>query len=235
MTNRSFVSCQNAVEIAEKASTDLVQHLSKLLEAQSVVTLALTGGTVGIKTLERLATKVAGLDLNRIQLWWTDERFVEPGSSESNFVQAEAAFVSKVRISKDNLHPMPASNGQGLIAAAKIFAEQIEAESPRFDVVLLGVGQDGHIASLFPNSKPVEVGNWVVAESNSPKAPSERISLSYEAINSAKQVWFLVSGSDKADAVYSAIVTKNVPAAIAKGTEKTVWYLDREAASKITF
>jgi 6-phosphogluconolactonase len=224
----------NADAVAEIAARDLAQKLETLLRSKQSVKLVLTGGTVGIKTLSELAPLIENFDLSRLSIWWGDERFVAADSLDRNFVQAREALLSKVRIPEGNIHAMPSTEDGDLLTATGSFAESLGAQEPSFDIVLLGMGGDGHVASLFPGSEPIRFGKWVVAEPNSPKAPSQRISLSYEALSSASEVWFLVAGEDKAQAVSMVFQNENLPAAKMTGRELTKWYLDEAAASEIT-
>jgi 6-phosphogluconolactonase len=224
-----------ANDVAKRAAKDLASELGRLLESQQCVTLVLTGGTVGIRVLSELATLFYGFDLSRLQIWWGDERFVESDSTDRNAVQAREALLSRVSIPEENIHEMPSIEDGNLEAASEAFSEKFNSENPHFDIVLLGMGPDGHVASLFPNSMPIRHGNWVVSEPDSPKPPQQRISLSNEALSSARQVWFLVAGKDKAPAVSRVFEGENLPATRVSGKELTKWYLDQEAASEITF
>lgn len=223
-----------ADDVASRAAKDLATELASLLESQQDVNLVLTGGTVGIKVLSELAPLMDGLDLARLQIWWGDERFVESDSPDRNSVQARKALLSRVPIPEQNIHELPSIEDGDLETASKTLSEQFDSETPRFDIVLLGMGPDGHVASLFPDSMAIKHGNWVVSESDSPKPPQQRISLSYEALSSAKQVWFLVAGKDKAPAVSKVFEGEDLPATRVSGKELTKWYLDQEAASGIT-
>jgi 6-phosphogluconolactonase len=224
----------DADAVAESAARDLANKLSALIETQQKVSLVLTGGTVGIKTLSQLAPLIKNLDLSKLSIWWGDERFVESNSSERNFVQARDALLSRVQLPSGNIHAIPSTEDGDLAEAAEAFANVVESEAPNFDVVLLGMGADGHVASLFPGASPIEFGRWVIAVSNSPKAPAQRISLSYEALSSAKEVWFLVSGEDKSNAVSRVFAGELLPAGRVTGRSLTKWYMDRAAASGIT-
>ncbi len=221
-------------QLAEQAATDLAEAITSLLPSQRVH-IVLTGGTVGIKTLAALAPLLKSVDLKKIELWWGDERFVDASSHERNFVQASEALLSKVSIPATNLHQMPAAGDLSLAEAASKFSTHIDKVAPRFDIVLLGMGSDGHVASLFPNSAATSSGELVVAEANSPKPPSERISLSYSALCSAREVWFLVSGPDKADAVNQVFSGRDLPATKVSGQQLTRWYLDTQAAAATSF
>jgi 6-phosphogluconolactonase len=224
----------DAGAVAETAARDLAQKLENLLKTKQSVKLVLTGGTVGIKTLSQLAPLIENFDLSRLSLWWGDERFVAADSPDRNFVQARGALLSKVRIPEGNIHAMPSTEDGDLLVATGSFAESLGAEEPSFDIVLLGMGGDGHVASLFPGSEPIRFGKWVVAEPNSPKAPSQRISLSNEALSSANEVWFLVAGADKAHTVSMVFREDDLPASKVRGRDLTKWYLDEAAASEIT-
>jgi 6-phosphogluconolactonase len=223
----------NADAVAESAAHDLANQLTSLLATQHEVCLVLTGGTVGIKTLACLAPLIKDLELSRLSIWWGDERFVESESADRNFVQAREVLLSKLQIPTQNIHPMPSTEAGELAGASLAFAESLGSDTPTFDIVLLGVGDDGHIASLFPGSKPIEFGKWVIAEPNSPKAPAQRISFSYEALSSANQVWFLVAGEEKAEAVSRVFAGEQLPAGKVSGKNLTKWYLDKAAASRI--
>ena len=223
-----------AEDLARSAAMDLASELGILLRSQPSVNLVLTGGSVGIKVLKELAPLLENIDLVRLSIWWGDERFVAANSADRNSVQAYEALLSKIRIPKGNIHEMPSSDDGDLLAASRVFAEQLGSDAPSFDIVLLGMGPDGHVASLFPESTAIEIGRWVVAEPNSPKPPQQRISLSYAALSSSKQVWFLVSGKDKAKAISRVFEGENLPATNVKGKEQTKWYLDQEAAAGIT-
>lgn len=234
MTREVIRDLANADAVASAAAGDLAAKLRDLLDSKPQVHLVVTGGTVGIKTLEELAPMLIDLDLTRLQIWWGDERFVERGSSDRNFLQAKNALFSKIVIPSENLHEMPAVEDGELLQASQAFADLVMVSPPEFDIVLLGMGPDGHVASLFPDSEPEAFGFWIVAESNSPKPPSRRISFSYEALCSAKEVWFLVSGADKSNAVTSVFAREKLPASLVSGSSRTKWYLDEAAASGLT-
>ena len=221
-------------ELAKRVAKDLASRILVLVE-QKPTHVVLTGGSVGVKTLSELAPLLKGKDLDNLNLWWGDERFVGEESQERNYVQAHQALLSHIEIPAQNIHPMPANEVFSLAEACANFASDLESASPEFDLVLLGMGPDGHVASLFPGANPKKYGSFVVAESNSPKPPPERISLSFEALCSAREVWFLVAGEDKAPAVSEVFVEKKLPAALVSGRELTRWYLDAAAAKNLTF
>jgi 6-phosphogluconolactonase len=134
------------------------------------------------------------------------------------------------------VHPRPPDTGQGAEAAAAAYAEELAAAGPpTFDVLMLGVGPDGHVASLFPGYPQLEVTDVAaVAVHDSPKPPPTRVSLTLPLLNRSREVWFVVSGEDKAEAVAKALAEGDVPAARPKGQNRTLWLLDQAAASKVS-
>lgn len=223
----------DADAVAQFAAGDLAAKLKDLLDFKPTVHLVVTGGTVGIKTLEALAPLLAGMNLNGLQIWWGDERFVSRDSVDRNFVQAREALLSRVSMPHENIHEMPALEDGELSKVSATFADFVAEASPEFDIVLLGMGPDGHVASLFPGSEPTPFREWIVAESNSPKPPQQRISFSYQALSSASEVWFLVAGSDKAGAVAQVFSGATLPAGLVVGKQVTKWYLDEASASEL--
>ena len=217
---------KDADGVATGAAEAVVARVRELLTEQSEVNLVLTGGTVGILTLAKL--REIPMDWSRIQIWWGDERFVEKLSGDRNELQAKNALLEHIEIPAANLHPFPASDeGMSLDEAAEVFRKAVAGVN--FDILLLGIGPDGHIASLFPG-KNAE-GELVVAEHDSPKPPPQRLSLSYEAINSAREIWFTVAGADKQNAVATAFgdAPEELPVGRVRGRERTVWFVDATA------
>ncbi|MCX8528994.1 MAG: 6-phosphogluconolactonase, partial [Rhodoluna sp.] len=186
----------DADAVASGAAQAVVARLNELLAEKDKVNLVVTGGTVGILTLAKL--RDLSMDWSNVHIWWGDERFVEKNSADRNELQAKNALLDHIAIPVENLHPFPASDeGMTLDEAAEAFRSEVAGIE--FDVLLLGIGPDGHIASLFPGKNAQ--GELVVAEHDSPKPPPQRLSLSYAAINSASEVWFTVAGADKDAAV----------------------------------
>ena len=217
---------KDADAVATGAAEAVVARVSELLAEQSEVNLVVTGGTVGILTLAKL--REISMDWSCVQIWWGDERFVEKQSGDRNELQAKKALLDHIEIPAANLHPFPASDeGLSLDEAADAFRKVIAGV--KFDILLLGIGPDGHIASLFPGKNAD--GEHVVAEHDSPKPPPQRLSLSYEAINSAREVWFTVAGADKQSAVATAFgdAPEELPVGRVRGRERTVWFVDSTA------
>jgi 6-phosphogluconolactonase len=224
--------------LEECVAAELMTVVQSALDARGRADMVVTGGTVGIGTLAALAraTQVSALDWTRIHVWWGDERFVPAGHADRNEQQARDALFSRVAIPAENLHTFPADHGQTVDQARDEFLAEYVGGFPAFDVVLSGIGPDGHTASLFPGF-PHGEGEDVIAVSNSPKPPAERLSLTFDALNRGLHVWIIASGKDKADAV-SRIVADSpesqTPAAALRGVIETVVWIDADAGSAIT-
>lgn len=235
MSKVEILVLSNRDELVAKASQMIFERVKSLSLSQQDYHVALTGGTVGTLTLEALSELTNDIDLSRLHIWWVDERFVPRDSSERNELQARNAWLTGSGIAESNIHAFPADESVSIEQAAQLFASDIEAINPEFALTLLGMGEDGHVASLFPGSDAHYVGNFVVVEQKSPKPPSKRLSLSMRAINSSNEVLFLVSGKEKAQAVAQATSEKgDLPASKVSARKSTTWLLDEEAASMIT-
>ena len=228
----------NAQDVATLAAAEIVSTLEGLLAKQEVVHFALTGGTVGIKTLAALADNAdfAKLDLTRLHFWWGDERYVEKSSRERNANQARESLLSKVEVPEQNIHEFPATDsGLSVVDAGEVFEKHVgevfgEA-TPKMDLTILGMGPDGHIASLFPAISYSSAD--IVSTDASPKPPSERLSFSYELLNRSTKVIFVVSGIDKAEAVEKVHTDENcdLPAARIAALNETIWFIDEAAGA----
>jgi 6-phosphogluconolactonase len=220
----------------------------RLVEAQAdggIPHLALTGGSVADaihRELTRLSeeSEVGGeVDWSRVVFWWGDERFVEPASPDRNERQAREAFLDQVDVDPANIHPMPSTeSAESAEAGAAAYADELRTHgSGTFEIVMLGLGPDAHVASLFPGYPQLDVDEIAVAVHDSPKPPPDRISLTLPCLNRARSVWFVVSGEEKAAAVALALAEStdvhDAPAAGVAGQHETIWFLDRAAASKL--
>lgn len=221
-------------ELVASAAQMISEKISETYLGNQNFHLAITGGKVGILVLRSLSDLTKGADLANLHIWWVDERFVTRESPDRNELQARDAWLAKSEILESNIHQFPASDGVSIEEAATSFARDIEKIRPKFDLVLLGMGEDGHVASLFPGNNPRLVSDWVAVETNSPKPPTKRLSLSFAALNGSKEVLFLVSGEEKSQAVSDVINgIRNLPAGNVTGVNKTTWLLDKDAASGI--
>jgi 6-phosphogluconolactonase len=236
--------------LAAAAAARLVTRLVDLQSAGVVPKLGLTGGGVGIAMLEHLRGSPArdAVDWGQVEFYWGDERFLPPGDPERNETQARAALLDHVRVDESLVFPMGADTGtgpSGADAAARAYAAVLARAArpedhgpvPSFDVLLLGMGGEGHTASVFPHSPAVyETERPVVAVHGCPKPPPTRVSLTLPAIRRAAEVWIVTSGEGKAAAVAMALSGAGevaLPVAGAQGRRRTRWLLDRAAASKL--
>ena len=233
--------------LAGSVAARFITKVVDLLDQQPRVNIALTGGSVGSAVLEAINESPARdcIDWSRVILWWSDERWLPRNDAERNDTQARIALLDHVALRADNIHWCAASDsGMNLDAAATAYAVELAAAAldgratPRFDILFLGVGPDGHVASLFPDSPGIRVTEGtVVAVRNSPKPPPERLSLTLPVINSADRIWLTLSGPDKASALGLALAdasTWEVPVAGIKGRLRTVFFVDREAAAEVS-
>ena len=246
----SVVVHASAEVLAEAVAARMVTRVVDAQSAHGRAHVGLTGGTIGIAVLRALRDSPArdAIDWAHLDVWWGDERFLPSGDPERNETQAREALLDHVHLDAGHVHPMPPSDGpdgDDPEAAAARYADLLAAEAPAgehgglpaLDVLLLGVGPDGHTASLFPEQPALhESERTVVAVRGAPKPPPRRLTLTFPAIATAKEVWLVVAGRDKAAAVRMALSDAGpvqVPAAGARGVHATRWLLDREAASAL--
>jgi 6-phosphogluconolactonase len=222
-------------------ATALLDAIADATFARGRADIVITGGTVGIGTLAQVARIAEHRDIawHLVHLWWGDERFVPTGDPDRNEGQAATALIDHIAIPERNVHAFPADDGQGIGAARDAFRSEVRTElgeHPRFDVVLNGIGPDGHVASLFPGLPHGELGDLVIALENSPKPPPARLSFTFEALNGGRRVWIVAAGDDKADAIARLMSGSPVdvtPASGLHGTDETVVFIDRAAASAL--
>jgi len=234
--------------LAKAAAARIVTRTADAIAAGGHAHLVLTGGGIGTKVLAALAAEpaAAAIDWRSVDFWWGDERFARTGDPDRNETGARAALFDHIATDPARVHPMPGPDGPDgddpEAAAARYAAELAAAAGPRaaaypvFDIVMLGIGPEGHIASLFPDLPAVYDDRPVVAVRNSTKPPPTRISLTFGPIRAAREVWILASGAEKAEAVARALADEpedKLPAAGARGTARTLFLLDAAAASDI--
>ncbi|MGP8000103.1 MAG: 6-phosphogluconolactonase [Streptosporangiaceae bacterium] len=239
----------DADQLARAAAARLA---TKLVDAQAsggIGSLVLTGGGIGTAVLAELAAApaVGAVDWRRLDFWWGDERFLPSGDPERNEVQADQALFRHIDPDPARVHRMPASDGPDgpdPEAAAERYAAELRKASqpedhgpaPAFDVLLLGIGPEGHVASLFPGMPALYDERPVVAVRGAPKPPPVRLSMTLPSIRQAREVWILAAGTEKAGAVRLALSGAGpvqVPAAGARGQQRTLFLLDRAAASAL--
>jgi 6-phosphogluconolactonase len=236
--------------LAAAVAARLVTKLVDLQAAGTTPKVVLTGGSTGIAVLEQLRASVArdAVDWGQVEFYWGDERFVPPDDPERNDKQAREALLDHVPVDPAKVFPMGADTGSGPAgaeAAAEAYAEILRKAArpedhgpvPSFDVLMLGMGGEGHTASVFPHSPAVyETERTVVAVHGCPKPPPTRVSLTLPAIRRAAEVWVMTTGESKAAAVAMALGGAGevaIPVAGAQGRRRTRWLIDRSAAAKL--
>lgn len=239
----------NARRLARAAAEAFVARLAAAQAVHETASVVLTGGGIGIAVLRHVAALAAEpvretVDWEQLHVWWGDERFVPGANPERNEKQARDALLDRVGVPEHHIHAMPPSDGDFADPedAAAWYAGELAgtapdgADVPRLDLLLLGMGAEGHVASIFPGSPAVRDDRTVVAVRDCPKPPPTRVSLGFAAINAAEEVWLLVSGAGKAPAVAAALSGADpvdLPAAGVHGTRATRWLLDEAAAADL--
>ncbi len=233
--------------LAKAVAARIITRLVDVQSAKGSASLVLTGGTVGIATLAAIRDTPArdAVDWRRLDIWWGDERFLPTGDPERNETGARQALLDHVEVDPERVHVMLGPDS-GLSAEESADAYAIELRkaarpedhgpAPSFDVMLLGMGPDAHVASLFPGMPSLYDTRSVVAVQGAPKPPPTRISLTLPVIQGAREVWVVAAGEGKSGAVRLALSESGhvqVPAAGARGRGRTLFLLDRAAAGKI--
>jgi len=230
-----------AAAVAERFLQRLVAAQSRGEEPQ----VALTGGSIAQAVHRQIALRAPDhdVDWSRVVFWWGDERYVAPDSVERNALDARAAFLDVVGATQ--VHEIPSTAAAPDVErAATAYSDLLRsAGAGEFDLVMLGMGPDGHVASLFPGFPQVDVDDRIaVPVTGSPKPPPERVSLTFAALNRTRATWFLVTGEEKADAVRLALANdgdvhetpaRAVSPAPISGAGETIWFLDLAAASTL--
>lgn len=250
MSSTQVVVHRDPTLVAATAAARMVVRLVDVQNTRGIASIVLTGGGTGTAMLEQMRRSPAmdAVDWSRVDFYWGDERFLAPGHPDRNETQARAALLDHVGVDPARVHPMAADDGRfagNPEAAAEDYAELLARQAspedhgpvPGFDVCLLGMGEEGHVASVFPSSPAVyETEQAVVAVRNCPKPPPTRVSLTLPAIRHSAEVWLLPTGAGKAAAVAMALGGTGevqLPAAGARGRMRTLWLMDRAAAGKL--
>ena len=231
-------------DLFRAAAEEFIRAARTAIGAQGRFAVALSGGSTPKNLYSLLAAGYTDFAWNRVFFFFGDERHVPPTHAESNYRMVNEALFSKVAVPPGNVFRVPAENPDAdAVAAAyegqlRKFFEIKAGEFPRFDLILLGMGPDGHTASLFPESAALAeqtrlvVANWVA------KFNTHRITFTFPVLNHAAEVIFLVSGAEKASIVHQVLEGRNTPSLPAQQVQPTngklLWMLDEPAASQLT-
>ncbi|MBM7050607.1 6-phosphogluconolactonase [Rothia sp. ZJ1223] len=250
MPKPQVVKHEDKTQLTEQGSAKILAVIEEALKSRDQAHLSLTGGSMGIAIWAVLkgSKRAQAIDWSKVHFWWSDERFVPTGYEDRNEQQAKDAFLDSVEIPAENLHIMGASDAfENVDEAATAYTAELAryaqdgASAPVFDLTLLGMGPDGHIASLFPDREEILVEKTeAIAVCNSPKSPPTRVSLTLPLINNSRKIWFLIAGSDKAEAAARLIdaaddadpdaqILRETPAAGARALEETLILITQDA------
>ena len=245
MSRREVLAAATADDLAESVAAMLATRIADAQAAGRIPSIVLTGGGIGTAVLGCLREPgtAAAIDWSCVDLWWGDERYLPVGDPDRNDTAAFRNLLDHVPVDPARVHriPGPEASASAEDAAAQ-YAAQLHRHAappgavPAFDVVLLSIGPDGHVASLFPEAPALhETQDAVLAVHGSPKPPPTRVTLTYPAIAAAREVWVLASGPAKADAVRLMLEEHagplQVPAVGAVGSLRTLVILDADAAA----
>lgn len=247
MTNeRRVLVHSNKQALAGSVAARFITKMVDILHDNDDANVVLTGGSVGTAVLAAINESSARdtIAWDRVSFWWGDERWLPDGNPERNERQARKALLDHIDVPEANIHPFASSDGGlDLDSAAEAYSAELDehapedARHPRFDITFLGVGPDGHVASLFPHLTGIrEKESTVIAVRNSPKPPPDRLSLTRPVLNASERVWLVLAGSDKASALGLALAGASrdeVPVAGIKGRRRTVFFVDSEAAAEV--
>ncbi|MGA8256961.1 MAG: 6-phosphogluconolactonase [Nocardioides sp.] len=226
--------------LATAIAGELLSRLADLQAGGAIPQIGLTGGTIADAVHREVARLSPSFEVDwaRVVIWFGDERFVPADSPDRNVGQARAAFLDAVGATQ--VHEVPASD---VVESAEVAAEAYAATmrehgAGEFSILMLGIGPDGHVASLFPGHPALEVHDQItIAVHDSPKPPPERVSLTFPCLNRSASVWFLASGDGKAEAVARALADEGsvteTPARGVTGSTETTWFLDAAAAASL--
>lgn len=224
------------VHLARAAAETVIETLRAAIAERGHASLVLTGGSTPRPLYQLLATNYQdALDWQQVAIFWGDERHVPHDHEASNCRFAHETLLDALAISEEQIHPVPTSGTPD--ADARAYEQTLRGffgdGPPVFDLVLLGMGADGHVASLFPQSSALdETERWVMATEAPPSSPvRDRVSLTFPALNAARTVLFLVAGKEKAEAVDAVLrdPDRTPPAQRVGAQERLLWFVDDDA------
>jgi 6-phosphogluconolactonase len=231
--------------VAAAVADRFLQRVAAAQGRGEVPHVALTGGSIAEAVHRQIAQRAGTVEVDWAQVvfWWGDERYVAPDSTDRNALDARAAFLDVVGATE--VHEIPSTaEAPDVTASAAAYSDLVRSVGVgEFDLVMLGMGPDGHVASLFPGFPQLDVTDRIaVPVTGSPKPPPERVSLTYPALNRTRATWLMVTGEQKAEAVHRALAktgdrhetpARGITPAPLAGAGETVWFLDLAAASKL--
>jgi len=244
MTRPKINIAANYEDLCEKVTQEILDLSNKKIALEGQFSLVLSGGSTpqGIYQCMASPSYQHKFQWGKIHFFWSDERWVPPEDQRSNYRMVSQALLTKVKIPPENIHPLQTKDGD-IQASVRLYEETIyhffklkKGDFPRFDLVLLGIGQDGHTSSLFPGNPALLVKDSLVVSASQKGIPEKRITLTLPAINHAQMVFFLISGPDKAEIVSKVLENEKgsgFPANEINPAQGGIcWFLDKAAASR---
>lgn len=235
MTDIQVISTDDGENVINQVAADLTNYISNSVTSGREVHISLTGGRAGTQVAKLLFASPA-INSRLVHIWWSDERYLESGDQDRNDSVVPSNLVTKAQI-----HRLPSTDTTSDLveAVAKASSDLHLHTTTRFcdrnvmmDICLLSVGPDGHIASLFPSHSALTSTAAIVGVSDSPKSPPQRLTWTFSTLNASEQIWFIATGSEKADAVNKLLTGSDlnqIPACGVKGKLKTVLYAEKSA------
>lgn len=227
----------------EEAAVEFANYLEKAIAASEAFHLALSGGSTPRTVFEVLATSyIDRINWSKVHIYWGDERCVPPDDAESNYKMAWDTFLFKVGIPESQIHRIAGENTpeKEALRYGELLQNMapMQNEAPRLDLIILGMGTDGHTASIFPHQIDLWDAPQMCVVATHPDSGQQRVSFTGKVINNAKAVVFLVTGSGKAEKVSEIIKrdprAESYPAMkVEPQNGKLIWWLDQEAAAKL--
>ncbi|HSQ13802.1 MAG TPA: 6-phosphogluconolactonase [Candidatus Deferrimicrobium sp.] len=243
MTDREIIICRDLDVLSRRAAGQFVALAQQAIAARGHFSVSLSGGSTPKALSSLIATDEFKQQLawQQIHLFWGDERCVAPGHAESNYRMVKESLLSKIHIPSGNVHRMagelePLAEAVAYERELKQFFLQAETNLPRFDLLLLGLGEDGHTASLFPGSSALHETKRLVAPIYVEKLAAHRLTLTLPSINHAAQISFLIAGKSKAAIVKEifAPAPPDYPAArIQPARGRLTWFITQDAAGDL--
>src|SRR5947209_10282528 len=230
--------------LSHEAAQSIVRLANEAIVTRGRFSIALSGGSTPKVLYGLLATEpyLGQINWSSIEIFWSDERCVPPDDAESNYAMANEVLLSKIPIQPRQVHPMPADKANHDTASQEYTLEMQRVFGtdgiPAFDLIQLGMGPEGHTASLFPHQQSLHEQERLVMPVSVPKPPPLRLTITPPLLNAARHVLFLVTGSEKADAVQAVLEgpyqSEEYPAQIVRpATGEVTWMLDTAAARKL--
>jgi 6-phosphogluconolactonase len=233
-------------DLAASTAARLATTLVGVLAEHDRASVVLTGGRIAGSLLFALADPMTAdaIDWSRVDLWWGDERYLPSGDPERNDSLADTRLLSTLAIPSSCVHRIAgpdlsssASESAAAYAQELVSFRSVRRGRPLFDIVLLSIGPDGHVASLFPEFAQLRSGGLSLEVLDAPKPPPTRVTLGFEALNDSVEAWLLASGEEKAEVV-DLMLTQGagplqIPAAGIRARERTLLLIDESAASRL--